>query len=159
MMITVNSTEIHIVPAGKQPDVDAIVEEQDTYLILGTDPFIQDTKENYGTLVKKMQQQKPLIPGQVLVKNTTPKKFVVIIYDIEKKPACHEEWLILAFENILKLCAEHKINTLAMPLLGHSHGKIEPRNILDLLQNTINRVAPNYPASLYINSVNHGLFQ
>ena len=46
--------------------VDAIVEEQDTNLILGKSPVIMDTIENFATMVKKMGQQTRKITGNII---------------------------------------------------------------------------------------------
>lgn len=117
--------------------VDAIVEEQDTNLILGKSPVIMDTIENFATLVKKMGQQTRKIPGNVIFKQSIPKRLIAIIYDVEHTPICEESWIEEVLRNILILCEGNKIKTLAMPLLGTSYGKLKDETIMQLLQDSL----------------------
>jgi len=93
-------------------NVDAVVEEQDTNLILGKSPVILDTIESFPAMVKKMEQQTCEKVGNVLVKQSIPIRFIAIVY-------------------------KHRIKTLAMPLLGTSYGKLEEENIIQLLQDSL----------------------
>jgi hypothetical protein len=71
-------------------NVDAVVEEQDTNLILGKSPVILETIENFPTLVKKMEQQTQEIVGNVLVKQSIPIRFIAIVYDVEHTPSARK---------------------------------------------------------------------
>ena len=73
-------------------NVDAVVEEQDTNLILGKSPVILDTIESFPAMVKKMQQQTCEKVSNVLVKQSTPMRFIAIIYDIEHTPIGEKTW-------------------------------------------------------------------
>ncbi|MEO1924479.1 MAG: hypothetical protein ABGY08_00575, partial [Gammaproteobacteria bacterium] len=61
-------------------NVDAVVEEQDTNLILDNSHVIINTIDSFPALVRKMEQQVLEIPGNVIVKNFSPKRFYAIIY-------------------------------------------------------------------------------
>ena len=74
-------------------NVDAVVEEQDTNLILGKSPVILETIENFPTLVKKMEQQTQEIVGNVLVKQSIPIRFIAIVYDVEHTPIGKKIWI------------------------------------------------------------------
>lgn len=146
-----NSTKIHVILPSQRPDnIDAVVEEQDTCLLLGTEPVLRETKEDYATLVRKMEQQKPLIPGQVLVKNTIPVRFIAINYDIEKKPICCEAWIKLSLENIGKECKKRRILSLAMPLPGIQYGNISYDTAMSLLNETFSDERINYPEIIFV---------
>jgi len=118
-------------------NVDAIVEEQDTNLILGKSPVILETIESFQDLVKKMGQQTREIVGNVLVKQSIPIRFIAIIYDIEHAPIVKKIWIEDAIQNILAQCEKYRIKTLAMPLLGTSYGKLEEESIIQLLQDSL----------------------
>ena len=115
-------------------NVDAVVEEQDTNLILGKSPIILETIENFPALVKRMEQQPREIVGNVLVKQSNPIRFIAIVYDVEHTPIGKKIWIEKAIQNILAQCDKYKIKTLAMPLLGTSYGKLEEESIIQLLQ-------------------------
>ena len=117
--------------------VDVVVEEQDTNLILGKSPVIMDTIESFPALVKKMEQQIHEIPGKVIVKQSIPKRLVAIVYDVEHTPICEESWIEEALQNILIQCDKYKVKTLAMPLLGTSYGKLKEETTMQLLQDSL----------------------
>ena len=117
--------------------VDVVVEEQDTNLILGKSPIIMDTIESFPALVKKMEQQIHEIPGNVIVKQSIPKRLVAIVYDVEHTPICEESWIEEALQNILMQCDKYKVKTLAMPLLGTSYGKLKEETTMQLLQDSL----------------------
>lgn len=146
-----NSTDIHIIhPAQLPVTIDAIVEEQDTYLLLGKDTMIRETNESYVALVKKMEQQKPLIPGQVLVRKTNPVRFIAINYDIENKPICCEEWIKTSLKNIYEECCKQKILSLAMPLPGIKYGKFDHNAVMNILKNIFLVEKTEFPEKIFI---------
>jgi len=118
-------------------EVDVVVEEQDTNLVLGKSPVIMDTIESFPALVKKMEQQIHEIPGNVIVKQSIPIRLVAIVYDVEHTPICKESWIEEALQNILMQCDKYKIKTLAMPLLGTSYGKLREETTMQLLQDSL----------------------
>ena len=118
-------------------EVDVVVEEQDTNLVLGKSPVIMDTIESFPALVKKMEQQIHEIPGNVIVKQSIPIRLVAIVYDVEHTPICKESWIEEALQNILMQCEKYKIKTLAMPLLGTSYGKLKEETTMKLLQDSL----------------------
>jgi hypothetical protein len=125
------------------PDyIDAFVEEQDTCLVLGKSPVIRTVDDHIPALVKKMEQQKPRTPGEVIVRHTDPKRFIAIIYDIDHKPLCRKEWIETALQNILLQCEISKIHTLAMPLLGMAYGRIDKKIIGDIIQSVLEDYRP-----------------
>jgi hypothetical protein len=147
----IGSIEITVTPTENPPfSVDAVVEEQDTSLVLGTRPVIRGTRESYGLLVKKMIRQQPLAMSEIIVKKGYPLRFTAIVYDIEKKPVCREEWVKTALKNILNQCEKHKVKNLSMPLLGTSHGKIGKEQSLNLLKSILLTCNPVYPEKIWL---------
>ncbi len=130
--------------------VDAVVEEEDTHLLLGKSPVIRDSISSFSQLVRKMEHQVPEVPGTVIVRQTTPKRFITIVYDIESKPICREEWLLEAFKNILHQCSKYKIVTLAMPLIGTSYGRINEQKMITLLEKQLMETRQQYPRKILI---------
>jgi hypothetical protein len=130
--------------------VDAIVEEQDTNLILGTHPVIRDTEESYPALVRKMERQKPLLPGQIIIRNTIPLRITAILYDIEQTPVCTEELIADVLNDLLDKFDEYKLKLVAIPLLGCTHGKIKASGFIKLLQDTLITRNLVYPAEIML---------
>jgi hypothetical protein len=151
MNIMMGNVTISVCAADRQSlNVDAIVQEQDTHLILGTEPAIHDTHESYPSLVKKMERQKPLLPGQVIVKNTIPLRFTAVLYDIEQTPVCTEELIADVLKSLLHKFNEYRLKSVAMPLLGCAHGKIKASGFIKLLQDTLTISNPVYPEKILL---------
>ena len=148
---TVGPIEITVAPPEQPPwNVDAIVEEQDTSLLHGESHLIRDATESYETLINKMQRQSPLVPGQVIVKHTTPRKFIAIVYDIDRKPVCRLEWIATALENLLREMETYQARNIAMPLLGVAHGRRPGKDFMDLLCAMLPIVHADYPEKLWL---------
>lgn len=130
--------------------VDAIVDEQDTNLLLDTIPVIQDTRESYRSLVKKMNRRKPLLTGQIIIKNTIPARLIAIFYDFEQIPVCSEAVLTTVINNLLDKLNRHKLKSVAMPLLGSTHGKIAEQVFIKLLQESLLNKNPAYPEKIVL---------
>lgn len=130
--------------------VDAVVEEQDTHMLLGKSPVISSVVTGFPQLVKKMQNQAPEIPGTVIVRKTKPRRFIAIVYNIDHKPICCEEWLETAIRNIFVQCWKYKIATLGMPLLGISYGRIDEPTTIDILEKVLFNNRQEYPRKILI---------
>ena len=133
--------------------IDAIVEEQDTNLLLGKSPVVMHSIESFPALVSKMEQQTQEIPGSVIIKPGRPKRFIAIIYDVESDPICKTGWLDTALNTILTDCEQYSIKTLALPLLGIQYGKLEETTVLEILQKKLNDKRLNYPKRILIYTV------
>ena len=151
MSIIIGPVEISVCTADQHPyTVDAIVEEQDTNLLLDTKPVIQDAQESYRSLVKKMNRQKPLMPGRIITKNTIPARLIAILYDIKWTPVCSEANLTAVMNNLLDALNCHKLKSVAMPLLGSTHGKIAEQVFIKLLQQSLINKNLAYPEKIVL---------
>ena len=133
--------------------VDAVVEEQDTHLLLGKSPVISSVTTGFPQLVKKMQHQVPEFPGTVIVKKTRPTRLIAIVYDIDSATICCQEWLETALKNIFIQCWKYKITTLAMPLLGTAYGRIDASMMIKLLEQSLFIHQQEYPRKILIYSI------
>ena len=130
--------------------VDAVVEEQDTNLLLGMAPVIMEAIESFPALVDKMEQQVREMPGNIIVKQSKPKRLIAIVYDVEHTPICEESWVKEVLQKIFVQCYKHNINSLAMPLLGTTYGKLTDETIMDLLQDLLIQNQNQKPKRIFI---------
>ncbi|MDZ7737348.1 MAG: hypothetical protein U5P41_15640 [Gammaproteobacteria bacterium] len=131
-------------------EVDAVVEEQDTNLLLGKSPVIMETVESLPALLRRMEQQIEETPGNVIVRHSTPKRFIAIVYDIDQSPICLEAWVEQALITILQYCEKYRIRTLAMPLLGTHYETLSRETLMNILQNLLIQKRPAYPRHILI---------
>lgn len=151
MTTMMGKATISVCASDKLPlTVDAIIEEQDTNLILGTHPVISDTQESYPDLIRKMEHQKALLPGHIIIRNTIPLRITAILYDIEQTPVCTDELIAGVLNDLLDKFDEYKLKLVAMPLLGCAHGKIKTSGFIKLLHDTLKTKNPVYPAEIML---------
>lgn len=123
----------------------AIVEEQDTHLLLQQQDFLSDPGKPAWYLANILEGEKSQFLGEVLVRGKMPSRLLAIIHDIEQSPTYNLNSIILAYRNILILVAEKGISSLALPLLGTVHGKLAITDSIKLLRNALQK---NLPACL-----------
>lgn len=126
--------ETAIAPIEYVPsEIEAIVEEQDTQLLMVVDGEIEYPEDDFDTLINQMSHGKSRTPGQVIVKHDKPMRFQAIIHDIYQEPSCKVEWVAFALKQLSEEIKNHQIKTLAMPLLGTFHGKMAEEQSVELL--------------------------
>ena len=131
---SLGSIEIAIAPAEYVPvEIDAIVEEQDTQLLMSVDAEIQYPEEDFDTLIKEMAKGKARAPGQIIVKRGNPIRFQAIIHDIYQKPSWKVEWIAFALKQLVEKIEVFDVKTLAMPLLGTVYGNMDEEESIKLL--------------------------
>ncbi len=131
--------------------VDAIVEEQDTALVLGATPVLQETVDSFPALIARMESQQKELPGHVIIKKTTmPRRFIAIIYDVDQTPICKWDWVEAALDTIFQQCELLKIKTLAMPLPGLEYGKLQAETIMQEMQRMLRERSSAYPKKIVI---------
>jgi hypothetical protein len=136
--------------------VDAIVEEQDTNFLLGKAPVIMESVDSFPAMVEQMEQQIREIPGNVIVKQSKPKRLIAIVYDIDQTPMCEEAWVKEVLQKIFTHCYKHKIKILAMPLLGTTYGKLTEEKIMQLLQDLLIKNRQQHLKKILIYQVQKG---
>ncbi len=131
--------------------VDAIVEEQDTALVLGAAPVLQETVGSFPALIAKMESQHKELPGHVIIKKaSTPQRFIAIIYDVDQTPICKWGWVEQALNTIFEQCELLKIMTLAMPLPGLEYGKLQAETVMQEIQRVLRERGSAFPRKIII---------
>ena len=115
-----NDVEIAIAPNQFPPfPVNAIVEEQDTALILGETNEIRNPGDKPAWYLANTLESQPLLtPGQVIIRDTRPLRLQAIIHDLEEDPSCNELWIFQIIQQIFDIADTRAIHAIQMPLLG-----------------------------------------
>ena len=151
LVTVIGSIELTIAPPELPPfAVDAIVEEQDTNLLLGVDAEIREPYESYNTLVSQMITQQPRAPGEVIVKENHPMKFLAVIHNLEHKPTWKKIWIAKTLTRVFIESKNRKINTLAMPVLGTIYGSLEIENFIELFRSALATGNAAYPEKIWL---------
>ena len=147
----IGSVRLFIAPKEWPPFLaDALVEEEDTYLVLSADPEVQETREQPGELMAELLKTKPAVPGSVIVKEGRPLSLLAIVHDLSRDPSWKEEWVVSALDRIFREAESRKIRSLALPLLATLHGSLDRQRFLALLQEALERSSPEHLVQLWL---------
>jgi len=115
-------------------DAVAVVEEQDTSLVLGeTDEIREPGEKPAWYLANIADTQFLLTPGHVIVRDTHPLRLQAIVHDLDQDPICKATWVSQALHQIIEITEKRNIHSLQMPLLGTRYGGVEIQQFIDLL--------------------------
>ncbi len=120
---------------------DAVVLEDDTQRVLGADPIARERYEDTGGLLSRAMDAEPEATGSVLVREGTPLTFHAIVHDLGREPTWREEWIVDALFGIFQEADDRKLRSLAMPMLGTTHGNLDPRRFVQLLRSAISHAS------------------
>jgi hypothetical protein len=130
-------------PKDKPPfKVDALVFEEDTFLVLSADPAIKEPRESLETMIEQANEIKSEIPGSVLVRNKRPLEFLAIVHDLDLEPSWKEEWISSALDKVFREAEVRKVRSIALPLLGTTHNSLVVERAAMLLGHALRRGLP-----------------
>ena len=113
----------------------AIVEEQDTHLILSEQTVLTDPGKPAWYLASTLERDEKIYrQGAVLLRPGQPVRLLAVIHDIEKTPTCNTKSIETAWENILQLIELREFTSVAFPLLGTVYGNVSIRTSIKLLR-------------------------
>jgi hypothetical protein len=145
------SVRLFVAPKEWPPFLaDALVEEEDTYLVFSADPEVQETREEPEELMAELLKTNPAVPGSVIVKEGQPLSLLAVVHDLNQEPSWKEEWIANALDRIFWEAESRKLRSLALPLLATLHGSLDRQRFLALLREALERSSPKYLARLWL---------
>jgi len=123
----------------------AIVEEQDTYLVFDEQTVITDPGKPVWYLANMLERMQTHKLGSVIIKGHAPIHFLAVIHDVDQEPICRTEFIMPAYESVMTAVYKRNIVSLALPLLGTVHGKVPVSESIRFLSET---VRGGYPTPL-----------
>ena len=144
--IWMGGVRIFVAPEEMPPFVaEALVAEEDTFLVLSADPELHDMEETPERIIAEIASAEPMNPGSVIARGDNPLQMLAIVHDLNEEPSWREEWVEKALEEIFRMAQVRRLSSLALPLLGTLHGTMAKDRFLALLQEAIEK---NPPVSL-----------
>jgi hypothetical protein len=120
------SVDIVAAPKNRPPfPVDAVAFEEDTLLVLSSDPKVRDPHKHLMQVMTQVIETRAETPGSVLVKGKSPLRLIAIVHDLNQEPSWREEWIASALDGIFREAESRKIRSIALPFLGTLHGSLE----------------------------------
>ena len=113
--------------------VDAIVEEEDTFITLSAGPALTVPDEHPIRILTRARGAREVELGTVVVRPGSPLTFLAIVHRLSEERTWREDWIAEAVENLRLCVARYRVGALGMPLLGTVHGKLDPKRAFALL--------------------------
>ena len=124
--------------------VQAMVEEQDTHLLMSEQTTLSDPGKPAWYLANTLERDETsFLLGTVLLNRQQPGRLLAIVHDIELDPPCKPEYIEQAWKNIFLIIQSQKFTSIAIPLLGTVHGKLKTNDAIKLLRAALQQNLPN----------------
>lgn len=135
---------------------DALVREEDTFLVLSAGRRVEPPEEPTGVLRHRLDEWEALEPGWVAVRRGPPVELLAVVHDLDREPTWRARWVAAALEEVVAQCARGGVRQLALPVLGAVHGDLGPFRFLRLLRGAVasgatgalERICVRYPRSV-----------
>ncbi|MCH7743581.1 MAG: hypothetical protein IIB71_13060 [Proteobacteria bacterium] len=115
--------EIVLAERGRPPfPVELIAFEEDTYLVLSAGNFAREIRQETSELLAEMSQFGSLSLGTVVQKG---QRLYAVVHDLDRHPSCDKRVVRKALLEIVRICNEGDIHSIAIEPLGCVHGKLE----------------------------------
>lgn len=115
-------------------DVDGLVIEQDTGLVLNPNDEFRYPRDSIETLTKDMLSRGEPAQGTVLELSTSPPQLLAVVHDLDNEPTWTEEIVKETITSLFKIANRRAFRSIAMPLLGTIHGDLAEERARDLLE-------------------------
>lgn len=136
--------DLHTVPVDGDPpfEPDAVVREEDTWLVLGAPGEPEPPDEPPETLLREAADHEPRTPGTVVVRDGSPVELLAVVHDLDREPTCRPEWVDAALEAVMEELHRLGAETVVLPVLGAVHGTLHPLRFHRSLRSALEDDAP-----------------
>lgn len=138
------AVEVLVVPEGVTPiSLAAVVEEEDTYLVLSAEPRVRETGEPLGSALAAVRRAHPLPPGSVAMRRGKPVRLLAVVHDLALAPSWREDWIASAIRGCLRIARRLQLHSLSLPVLGAVHGRFDSERFVSLLRDALTEAEPS----------------
>jgi hypothetical protein len=144
---------VRIIAAPEEPPpfpVEAVVFEEDTFLVLSTDWKKIESEDHPVVILTEAFGMEPEKPGTVVVYEGSPFRFLAVVHNLDQDPSWREEWVRRALENIFREAERLRLRSIALPFLGTKHGSLEKNRFLALLGDFLKQNPFPYPLRIWL---------
>lgn len=122
--------------------VDAVVEEEDTYLVLSADPTVREPEEPLLEVLTEVHEAEPLEPGSIVVREGEPLRLLAVVHALDEEPTWREEWIAEALRGVFREAGRRRLRSVGLPLLGTVHGRLAIGRSLELILRALDETRP-----------------
>lgn len=121
---------------------DAVVREQDTWLVLGGDAVVTAPDADTPELLERAAEFEPLEPGSVVARGGDPVELLAVVHDLDRDPTWRVAWVEAALAEVMRELHARGASGVALPVLGGVHGDLHPIRFRRLLQDAVESSPP-----------------
>ena len=138
------SVQVVMGPRAEPPfAIDALVREEDTFLVLSGEPEAQRPGSDHPIrLMTTLLDVEPHPLGSIVVRDRLPLEMLAIVHDLVEEPSWTEDWISDALLAVVKEAERRKLRTLGLEMLGTVHGTLQRPRFLQLLRQALRRSDP-----------------
>jgi hypothetical protein len=149
---SINGIKIAISSLDSPPfPVDVTVFEEDTNLVLTVAPEYTYQEEHPIRLMTSIMESPRYTPGTVVRHSD---RWYAVVIDLDREPVIEGKWCKEALDNIFQMVRQHRITSLAIPILGTVHGRLDVDEQLKMILEKLNTQKSLPLKSLWIVSSN-----
>ena len=142
---------VTVIPEGVRPiRLDAVVLEEDTYLVLSAPPPREPPGEGLAGILKELDHTRPVRPGRVIVRDGTPLRLLAVVHDLSRDPTWRETWVAGALAGVLRESRRRRLKSILLPVLGRVHGRLAVARFVELLRDALSLEEPPVSLVLYV---------
>lgn len=130
--------------------VEAIVFEEDTFLVMSADPTPRNPKVPMVRIMTQLIETQPREPGSVVLQGKSPLRMLGIVHDFNRDPSWKEEWIAKVLTKVFEETESMDLQSLALPLLGTVYGSLETRRFIELLVQAFRENGPKRLRALWL---------
>ncbi len=130
--------------------VDAVAEEEDTYLVLSAEATVREPRQPLLKVLAEVHAARPLDPGSVVVRDGRPLRLLAVVHALDEEPTWREEWIAEALRGIFRETGRRRLRSLGLPLLGSVHGRLAIGRSLELIRRVLDEALPDHLEHLWL---------
>jgi hypothetical protein len=143
-------SDLEVVVTAAPPPVDAVVAEEDTYLVLSADTGVMEPAVARLRVFHEAYAAEPVEPGNVVAREGTPLRLLAVVHDLSQDPTWREDWVAASIGAVLREADSRRVRTLAMPPLGRVHGALARERLVVLLRSALQDRPPRNLEQLFL---------
>lgn len=149
--VEITGTTVAVTPLDAPiPALDAVVMEDDTWGVLAADLMLQEGGLDLEDALDAVADFDPHTAGSVLLRASQPLELRAVIHDLDRTPTLQESWVRTALARVFHIADERALDTLAMPLLGTVHGRLEAARAVALVVAALEDRRHDRPRQLWL---------
>jgi len=143
--------DIEVVVTTAPPSVvDAVVAEEDTYLVLSAEPEVREPGVARLRAFHEAYNTEPAEPGSVVAREGSPLRLLAVVHDLSQDTTWREEWVAAALDAVFRETDAWNVRSLALPPLGRVHGALPRERLVALLRAALRTRTPRHLERLFL---------